>query len=273
MAGRDGSAGGGARTSGIDTGRPHSARMYDYYLGGKTHYEVDADAAERVLAVWPGVRVWARANRAFMRRTTRWLAAEAGVRQFLDIGTGIPTAPNLHQVAQAVVPEARVVYVDNDPIVLNYAAALLTGTPEGRTAYLHGDVTDPAGILADPLLRETLDLTEPVALSLNALLHFVPDERRPHELVARLMSALPSGSHLVLTHGMPEPDSTVREAVTALYRGSGIFVTGRSRARIEEFFDGMEPVAPGVVRADEWRPGDEPRTDTLALAGGVARKP
>ncbi|AXK37244.1 SAM-dependent methyltransferase [Streptomyces armeniacus] len=246
--------------------------MYDYYLGGKTHYEIDATSAEQVLTVWPGVRAWARANRSFMHRTTRWLAAEAGIRQFLDIGTGIPTEPNLHQIAQEAVPEARVVYVDNDPIVLNYAGALLTGTPEGRTTYLHGDVTDPRTILDAPQLRHTLDLGEPVALSLNALLHFVPDDRRPYELVARLMADLPRGSYLALTHGMPESNPETRDAVTRLYRSSGIYVTGRNREQITAFFDGLELVEPGVVRADRWRPEREPELETLALAGGVARK-
>ncbi|MCF6522410.1 SAM-dependent methyltransferase [Streptomyces sp. JJ36] len=257
----------------IDTSRPHSARMYDYYLGGKTHYEADAEAAERVLAVWPGVRAWARANRAFMHRSTRWLAGEAGVRQFLDIGTGIPTEPNLHQIAQQAVPDARVVYVDNDPIVLNYAGALMNGTPQGRTAYLHGDVTDPESILNAPELHATLDLTEPVALSLNALLHFVPDEQDPYGLVSRLTEALAPGSYLALSHGAPERDPEVRDAVTRLYRSSGIFVVGRTRAEVARFFDGLELVEPGVVRADLWRQPGDAEAPGVSLAAGVARKP
>lgn len=258
--------------AGFSSGRPHSARMYDYFLGGKTHYEVDAAAAERVLAVWPGVRECARANRAFMHRAVRWLTAEAGIRQFLDIGTGIPAEPNLHQIAQAVAPKTRVVYVDNDPIVLNYAGALLSGTAQGRTTYLHGDVTDPDGILNAPELHGTLDLDEPVALSLHALLHFVPEESRPHELVARLMETLAPGSHLSLSHGAPERDPEIRDAVTRLYRSSGIFVQGRTRAEVAGFFDGLELVEPGVVCADRWKQRSPSPDDEVPLAAGVARK-
>ncbi|WP_217146823.1 SAM-dependent methyltransferase, partial [Streptomyces sp. AC627_RSS907] len=174
----------GRAASRIDTSKPHPARMYDYYLGGKDHYEVDQQAAEKVVEINPGIKICAGTNRRFMHRATRYLAA-AGVRQFLDIGTGIPTEPNLHQVAQSVAPEARVVYADNDPIVLTHAQALLRSTREGRTAYIHADVREPEKILAAQELRETLDMSQPVALSLNALLHFVPDEFHAYDLVER----------------------------------------------------------------------------------------
>src|SRR3954466_13289134 len=152
----------------IDTSRPHSARMYDYYLGGKDHFEIDKQAAETVAAVYPAIFVCARENRAFMHRATRVLAREHGIRQWLDIGTGIPTEPNLHQVAQSVVPQARVVYADNDPLVLKYAETLMRSAPEGRTTYIEADANDPDSLLSAPELAEVLDLTQPVALSLNA---------------------------------------------------------------------------------------------------------
>jgi hypothetical protein len=264
---------------GIDTSAPHSARMYDYWLGGKTHYEADAQAAEAVLGLWPGVRTGAQVNRWFMRRAARWLAEEAGVRQFLDVGSGIPTTPNLHQVTQAVAPQTRVLYVDNDPIVLTYSEALLQSTGEGRTEYLHADVTDPAGILSAPLLRETLDLTRPVGLSMMALLHFVTDEGGPYDLVRQLMDALPSGSYLMLTHCTPEldPAAWARLAELAASR-SDITGQARSHAEVRRFFDGLELVEPGVVVPHRWRPDGDPSVAGLtdgevSLYAGVARKP
>ncbi|WKX71018.1 SAM-dependent methyltransferase [Streptomyces sp. XD-27] len=266
------------RADEIDTSRPHSARMYDYYLGGKTHYEIDAQAAESVMAAWPGVQQWARTNRAFMHRATRWLAAEAGIRQFLDLGTGIPTEPNLHQIAQGVVPDARIVYVDHDPIVLTYADALLNSTPEGRTVFLRADVAQPESILDSAVLRDTLDLTEPVGLSLNALMHFFPDEANPYGIVQHLLDALAPGSYLALSHGVPDPDSQVRDTVTELYRRSGMTVVGRTKNQVARFFDGLELIEPGVEMAHRWRPA--PDTDPAELARtkvslyvGVARKP
>ncbi|MCP9212858.1 SAM-dependent methyltransferase [Streptomyces cucumeris] len=266
------------RADEIDTSKPHSARMYDYFLGGKTHYAVDTQAAEQVEAVWPDVKPWTRANRAFMHRATRWLAAEAGIRQFLDIGTGIPTEPNLHQVAQGVAPESRVVYADNDPIVLAYAQALLLSTPEGRTAYMHADITEPEAILAAEELHSTLDLTRPVALSLNAVLHFIADEQKPYDIVRRLVDALAPGSYLVLSHGSPDRRPGISDAVTNLYRSSGIHVQGRTEEEILPFFDGLELVEPGVVMPHRWKPESErARAEAEALDlwihAGVARKP
>jgi hypothetical protein len=252
--------------------------MYDYFLGGKTHYAVDTQAAEQVEAVWPDVKPWTRANRSCMHRATRWLAAEAGIRQFLDIGTGIPTEPNLHQVAQEAAPNAQVVYVDNDPIVLAYAQALLLSTPEGRTTYMHADVTDPEAIMTAGELHGTLDLSQPVALSLNAIMHFIADEQKPFDIVRQLVEPLAPGSYLVLSHGAINPGPGISDAVTSLYRSSGIHVQGRSREEILPFFDGLELVEPGVVMPHRWQPeSEQARAEAAALDlwifAGVARKP
>ncbi|EFL25211.1 conserved hypothetical protein [Streptomyces himastatinicus ATCC 53653] len=266
------------RAAEIDTSKPHSARMYDYFLGGKTHYAADTEAARQVEAVWPDVKPWTRANRSFMHRATHWLAAEAGIRQFLDIGTGIPTEPNLHQIAQKAAPDARVLYVDNDPIVLAYAQALLLSTAEGRTAYMHADITDPGAILAAEELHDTLDLTQPVALSLNAVMHFIANEQKPYDIVRQLVEALAPGSYLVLSHGGLDPRGEISDAVTRLYRASGIHVQGRTQEEVLPFFDGLELVEPGVVMPHRWRPeNDRARASAEALDlwifAGVARKP
>ncbi|MER8118687.1 SAM-dependent methyltransferase [Streptomyces sp. NPDC094031] len=233
----------------IDTSKPHPARMYDWYLGGKDNYPVDEEMGRQMLALEPRVPVMARVNRAFMHRATRWLAQQ-GVRQFLDIGTGIPTEPNLHQVAQGVAPDARVVYCDNDPIVLAHAAALLRSTPQGATEYLQADVRDPDAIIAGA--REVLDLKQPVALSLIALLHFITDADGAHELVRRLLSELPSGSYLMMTHATS--DFTPEESVTATakLKGAGITIALRSREEFTRFFDGLELVDPGVEIVHKW---------------------
>ncbi|RCG21524.1 SAM-dependent methyltransferase [Streptomyces diacarni] len=265
----------------IDTTRPHAARMYDYYLGGKTHYEADVRAAESVVSVLPEIVAAARANRDFMARVTRTLAADHGVAQFLDIGSGIPTEPNLHQIAQSVLPEARVVYTDNDPIVLQYAHALLRSTPEGRTAYLHADVTDPGSILGAAELRDTLDLSRPVALSVNALLHFVPDGRDPHGIVAALLEPLAPGSFLCVSHGIADlPDdgtSDRADDVIGIYQRGGTAFVPRSREQVARFFDGLDLLDPGVTMAHLWRPDGDPAQrlprEALTLHAGVARKP
>ncbi|NSC24828.1 SAM-dependent methyltransferase [Streptomyces albus subsp. chlorinus] len=264
----------------IGTTQPHAARMYDYYLGGKTHYEADVEAAEAVIAQLPEIVTAARANRHFMGRVTRTLAAEHGVRQFLDVGTGIPTEPNLHQIAQSVAPEARVVYTDNDPIVLQYAHALLHSTPQGRTAYLHADVTRPGTILASADLRETLDLSRPVALSVNALLHFVPDEQDPHEILRTLLEPLAPGSFLCLTHGVADlPDADISHRVgeaVEIYRRGGTALVPRTREQVARFFAGLELLEPGLTQAHLWRPDattERLPEGTLTLHAGVARKP
>ncbi|MFI2639565.1 SAM-dependent methyltransferase [Streptomyces sp. NPDC018610] len=259
----------------IDTSKPHPARMYDWYLGGKDNYPVDEEMGRQMVAINPRVPIVAKANRAFMHRATRWLAGN-GVRQFLDIGTGIPTEPNLHQVAQQMAPDARVVYCDNDPIVLAHAAALLRGTPEGVTEYLQADVRDPAIILERA--RKVLDLTRPVALSLIALLHFVPDEEGAHRLVRRLLSELPAGSYLTMTHATADftPEEQSAEATEKL-KAAGVTLVLRSRAEFARFFDGLELVEPGVEVLHKWHPelGEPvPGQDDGIMAGygAVARK-
>ncbi|MDX3311835.1 SAM-dependent methyltransferase [Streptomyces sp. NPDC054884] len=259
----------------IDTSRPHSARMYDYYLGGKDHFDVDKQAAETVASVYPGIFVCARENRAFMHRATRVLAREHGIRQWLDIGTGIPTEPNLHQVAQSVVPDARVVYADNDPLVLKYAERLMRSTPQGRTAYVHGDVNDPGALLEAPALAEVLDLDRPVALSLNALMHFVTDAQDPYGIVGRLLDALPSGSALALSHCTPDFDPATWQKVTDIYTNAGTPVRFRSREDVTRFFDGLDLLDPGVTVGHRWRPDAavEATDATVSLWTGVGIKP
>ncbi|MFB7632182.1 SAM-dependent methyltransferase [Streptomyces sp. NPDC056149] len=259
--------------------RAHSARIYDYMLGGKTNFLADRMAAGRVLGVFPAALVAARINREFMHRATRHLAA-AGLRQFLDIGTGIPTPPNLHEIAQGVAPAARVVYTDNDPIVLAHAAALLHGTPEGRTAYVPADVTDPRSILSAPHLRATLDLTRPVALSLNALMHFVTDDGqdRAHTVVETLKSALTSGSTLAMTHATQDFSPGTMQRLIDIYRDAGTELQLRTRAEFLRFFDGWELLDPGIALSHQWRP-ERPEDAThvtdaeAACYAAVARKP
>lgn len=255
--------------------------MYDYYLGGRDHSEADARAAEALAAAVPAVRTAARANRDFMVRATRWLAAERGVRQFLDIGSGIPTEPSLHQVAQSVSPEAKVVYSDRDPVVLRHADAMLRGGPEGSTAYVHADVTDPESILDAPGLSDTIDLGRPVALSLNAVCHFVADEQHPYDIVRTLLGALPAGSHLVLTHTTADfLDAAHAERAASLRAAcakGGPPLRPRTRREVARFFDGLEMADPGLVLPHRWRPSPDTRTDLpgadVAAYAGVARKP
>ncbi|WP_019544820.1 SAM-dependent methyltransferase [Streptomyces sulphureus] len=258
----------------IDTSRPHSARMYDYYLGGKDWFEADKQAAEAAIAFWPHAAVTAQQNRYFMHRATRVLARDYGVRQFLDLGTGIPTAPNLHQIAQEVAPDAKVVYLDNDPLVLEYASALLRSTPEGHTAYVEADVRE-VSLGENQEVHEVLDFEQPIALSLIALTHFFPDDWDPHAMVERFLAPLPSGSFLVLSHATPDFEPEIAEKVRQLYLQSGTPVQFRAKAEIERFFDGLELVEPGVTTVHRWRP-EEPSEYSdyqVSFYGGVARKP
>ncbi len=261
----------------IDTSKPHAARMYDYLLGGKDHFAVDREIAERAIAAIPTGRTAARENRAFLGRAVRYLVAEAGIRQFLDIGTGLPSANNVHEVAQAAAPESRVVYVDNDPIVLAHARALLTSTPEGRSAYIEADLCEPDKILAAPAIVETLDLTKPVALMLVGILHFVPDEANPAPAVTTLIDALPPGSYLAASHGTPEFNPDGSAAWTRTYRGSGVPFQLRTADEFAELaFGGLEFVDPGMVLVSDWRPeGPDPRplAGEVGIVGGVAKKP
>ncbi len=256
-----------SRTHQLRTDVAHSARIYDFFLDGKDNYPADREAAQAVLAVEPSARLMARANRAFMGRATRFLAEEVGIRQFLDVGTGIPTSPNLHETAQHIAPESRIVYVDNDPIVLVHARALLTSTPQGRTAYLEADLRDPASILNAPELRDTLDLTRPIALSLNAILHFIPDDGDPAGIVRELVAALPAGSHLVLSHITADLNPAVVEKVTARYQAAGISLTPRTADQITALVTaaGAIPVDPGLVPIALWRPAEEPTPQQRAL--------
>ncbi|MBO1418022.1 SAM-dependent methyltransferase [Streptomyces sp. FH025] len=233
--------------------KAHSARMYDYYLGGMTNFAADREAAGQAIAVFPSARIAARANRAFMHRATR-LLADRGIAQFLDIGTGIPTSPNLHEVAQGINSQARVLYTDNDPIVLAHAQALLLSSREGLTSYLQADVTDPAAILSSRELEQTIDLTAPVALSLIALLHFVPDDHGACRIVDQLKDALSPGSALVISHGTPDFGPADAERITQVYAAAGTEVRMRTREQIERFFDGWDLLDPGVSPTHRWRP-------------------
>jgi trans-aconitate methyltransferase len=263
-------------TDRIDTSVAHPARRYDYWLGGKDNFQADRESGDLIAGLYPGIRTAAVENRRFLRRAVEYLAGEAGIRQFLDIGTGIPTANNTHEVAQRIAPTSRIVYVDNDPIVLAHARALLQSAPEGRTAYLDADLRDPGRILDDPDLRSTLDLSQPVALMLIAVLHFVQDEEDPYAIVRRLLSALPSGSYLALSHGTLDflpPE--VKAAAAASSVRSDMF--GRTREGVARFLDGLEIVAPGVTNLTEWRAEDEPdprpAPSEVSVYGAVARVP
>ncbi|KOT46771.1 methyltransferase [Streptomyces caelestis] len=256
----------------IDTSWPHPARMYDYYLGGKDSYPVDEEAAERVISLLPAIRIAARTNRSFMNRAAR-LLADRGVYQFLDIGTGIPTEPNLHQVVQAVNPQSRVVYVDNDPVVLRHAEALLRSTPEGATKYIEADVREPEMIIEGA--QETLNFDEPVALSLVALLHFVSDEYEPYDLVNDLLAPLPSGSFLMLSHVTGDFDPAGWAKAVDIYRKSGVPAQVRSRDEFSKFFTGLDLIDPGVQLVTDWHPDSDQEfiDEQVPLYVGVAQKP
>jgi len=265
----------------INTNVAHTARVYDYWLGGKDNFPADHALAEAILEAVPSMRAMARANRAFLGRAVRYLAAEAGIRQFLDIGTGIPTAGNTHEVAQAVAPDARVVYVDNDPIVLTHARALMTSQPAGKTAFIFADLRQPQAILDDPTLVATLDLGRPVAVILVAILMFLRDAEDPYGIVSRLLEALPSGSYLAITHPTADFDAQAMAGAVAASKRSGIALVPRDRAEVEAFFKGLDLVDPGVVSVEAWPAvgepsGDPPRTGDLGplnIYAGIGRKP
>ena len=262
----------------IDTSKPHSARVYDYFLGGKDNFAADREVARQALAVAPSFRTAVRENRAFLGRAVRYLAGEAGITQFLDLGSGLPGVGNVHEVAQAVQPGARVVYVDNDPIVLAHGRALLSSPPEGRSVYLEADIRDPEYILRHQLTRDTLDFGQPVALILNAILHFFADDEEPGKIVATMLAALPSGSYVAASHGTREysPPQRVDGGVRA-YQQGGMPVHMRDGSEFARLaFAGLTLVPPGVVAVSEWRP--EPGTITppaaeVGINGAVARKP
>ena len=242
----------------FDTTVANQARIYDYLLGGKDNYAADRAAVDAVLKVAPEMGFAARANRAFLGRVVRYLAAEAGIRQFLDIGTGIPTAGNLHQVAQAVAPESRVVYVDYDPVVLAHARALLTSHEAGATEYLDADLRDTDKILGGA--ARLLDLTEPVAVTLLMILHVIPDSDDPYALVAKVMDALPPGSYLAVSHlGSDLLDREAKQGFEDIVsRSAQQQYIGRTREQMARFFAGTDLVEPGLVRVEEWRPDPDP---------------
>ena len=256
----------------FDTSVAHMARVYDYWLGGKDNFAADRAAGDAVIQAYPAVITTVRANRALLVRAVRYLAGEVGIRQFLDIGTGIPAANNTHEVAQSIAPGARVVYVDNDPVVLAHARALLIGTPEGATAYLDADLRQPEVILEQA--RRTLDFGRPLAIMLMAVMHLVGDEDNPARIMATLVDAMPSGSFLALSH--PASDIDADAMASAQQRQNQMQaeqVTFRRHDQVARFFEGLELVEPGLVRGPEWRPDSEAETRIrAALWAGVGRK-
>jgi O-methyltransferase involved in polyketide biosynthesis len=256
----------------LNTGVPQTARIWNYWLGGKDSFPVDRQVGDQILEAFPAIVENARASRAFLARAVRYLAGEAGVRQFLDIGTGLPTANNTHEVAQRVAPESRIVYVDNDPIVLAHARALLTSTPQGATAYIDADLRDPDRILREA--GQTLDFSQPTALMLLGILGHVGDLEEARSIVKRLLDALPSGSYLVLNDGTAVVNKERVEEAQKLYNQSGaVPYHPRDPEQIAGFFEGLELLEPGVVSCSRWRPdadGDLPAE--VDMFGGVGRK-
>ncbi|MDG4768373.1 SAM-dependent methyltransferase [Solwaraspora sp. WMMD406] len=268
----------GALSSRLDTSVPHPARRYNYWLGGKDNFAVDRASADQIAAAWPSAPIAARENRRFLGRATRFLAGEVGIRQFLDIGTGLPTADNTHEIAQAIAPESRVVYVDNDPMVMVHARALLTSTPQGRTSYIEADLREPGEILHHPDLLATLDLSRPVGLMLVAVLHFLPGAGAAAPVVAELVDALPSGSYLAVTNAtkdfLPAPIAAVYDKMLAAGQTD---IWPRDRAEFAALFEGLDLVPPGIVPVSDWRTDDEPRprpgASDVSMYGAVARIP
>ncbi len=259
----------------LDTSAAHIARVYDYWLGGKDNFAADRTAGDEVVQGYPDMLSSVRANRAFLRRAVRYLAAQAGIRQFLDIGTGLPSADNTHEVAQAAAPQSRVVYVDNDPVVLGHARALLTSGPEGATGYLDADARDIGRILAEA--AKLLDFSRPVGVMLVAVLQFVEDKDDPYGIVAQLIEAVPPGSFVVISHPPNDMGSMAPglvEALAKLNQSMAQRVTPRSREQVTRFFDGVDLIEPGVVPIQQWRPDSNAESRARAgMWGGVGRKP
>jgi hypothetical protein len=260
--------------AGIDTTVSHSARIWDYWLGGKDNYQVDREVGDRIEEMLPDIVRQAREDRLFLGRVVRYLAGEAGIRQFLDIGTGLPTADNTHQVAQRVAPESKIVYVDNDPLVLAHARALLTSSPEGATDYIHADMHDPGTIIEGA--RQILDFGQPIAITMLGVLWHVMDNDEANAIVGQLMQAMPSGSYLALNH--PTLEVTGEKMATAIQYWNQYGTppgTHRTPDQLARFFDGMDLIEPGVVSITRWRPDDtssgEP--EEIDQFGAVARKP
>jgi hypothetical protein len=267
-------------TTKINTSVPNPARIYDYLLGGKDNYPADREVADQVVAIAPVARDVVQDNRAFLRRAVRFLTREAGIRQFIDLGSGLPTQGNVHEIAQAIAPEARVVYVDNDAMVVTHSRALLAGD---NTLAVQADLREPGATLGHPEVRELIDFDQPIALLLVAILHFLPDDQDPLGIVARFREALPAGSYLAISHGTRDvparPDmsaeamSEMGARVERLYQQTTASIVTRSRAQVERFFDGFELVDPGLVEIQRWRPDDERSLLPGGFYGGVGRKP
>ncbi len=267
------SAPGRDKAAQIDVRRAHSARVYDYWLGGKDNFAADREAAEEAIAASPGIVADARANRAFLARSVRFLARERGVRQFLDIGTGLPSPPNTHDVAQSIDPAARVVYIDNDPIVIAHARAMMVSGPDGSCDHVEADLRDPAVILK--AAGRTLDLGHPVALLLLLVLHLIPDADGPQEVVRSLLGGLPGGSYLVVSHPASDirPDSVADMTRRMNQRLKGPKATVRDRDQVTRFFDGLELLEPGVVEPPRWRPDPgAPAPSDVTIWCGAGRK-
>jgi hypothetical protein len=256
---------------GIDTTVPHSARIWNYWLGGKDNYPVDRAAGEAFLKAYPGMAAEARANRQFLARAIGYLVTEAGVRQFLDIGTGLPTADNTHEIAQRLLPASRIVYVDNDPLVLAHARALLTSTPEGVTDYIDADLHDPDTIL--DAAAKILDFSEPIAVILSGIMGHIADDEGPHAIVSRLMDRLPSASYLMLQDGTTVSQANA-DALEDYNESGAIAYHLRAPEEIVRYFDGLDVVEPGVIPIQQWRPAGaaaEPLADVNTF-GGIGRK-
>jgi len=276
-ASRDGhwfEAGGGepAEVPDFDVRSAHIARVYDYWLGGKDNFVVDRQVGDQALEAYPGLAQSVRANRAFLARAVRFLAEEAGIRQFLDVGTGLPSSNNTHEVAQSVAPDARIVYVDNDPMVLAHARALLTSTREGACGYLHADARDTAQIIE--YASRLLDFSRPVAIMLIAVLQFIPDSEDPWAVTSRLLSAAPPGSYLVVSHPTRDIETSQVSEFAQRYNASAAEqATWRTQAEVTRFFDGLRVLDPGVVLVPDWRPRNAAEAAThAAMWGGVAIK-
>jgi len=257
----------------IDTTRAHTARIWNYWLGGKDNYPVDRQVGDQIRQLHPGIGDYARADRVFLGRAVQHLAGEAGIRQFLDIGTGLPTADNTHQVAQSIAPDSRIVYVDNDPLVLVHARALLTSTPEGACDYIDADMRDPGRILAEA--ARTMDFTQPVAVTMLGVVIFLEDDQDPYGIVRRFMDSVPAGSYLVLSHTITSPAMPDVDAAVAFWNEHGTpKLTQRTPEQVTRFFDGLDLLEPGVVSCSRWRPEATPWGEPaeVAMYGGVGRK-
>jgi hypothetical protein len=266
---------GGPRPS-IDTSTPHTARIYDYLLGGKDYYAVDREAGDKIKEAMPSLPRSMRANRGFMERVARHMATELGIRQFLDIGTGLPTSPNLHEVVQREAPEARILYVDNDALVLTHARALLASSVEGATAYLDADLTNPESIMESDEFRQVLDVNRPIGVSLLAILHFFVDNDQVQYIIDRLMAPLSSGSALALSMATADnnPDEIARGV--GAYDDAGIQTAPRDRDTFRSFFHGLDLVEPGVALVHHWHPNEQPADifdADVHVYGGLAVKP